>query len=119
MTALPGASQPSLSQSPTVLVSGAGNPAITSVDTMIDSSAGGGVTLPQNTDAWSFGTDGQPGYGLRGADPIRLSNIGPAAVTVHAFAGDAAPAVTVLPAFQCWDYLPSGSSNSWACLRQW
>jgi hypothetical protein len=122
MTALPGASQPRLSTTPTVLVASVADPPpVTSVNCMIDTSAGAGVgiTLPQNTDAWSFPIADPPGYGLEGAMQIRLSNLGPVACNILAFAGDADPAVKVIPAGQCFDYLPSGSSNSWACVRVW
>lgn len=122
MSAMPGAARPALSTTPVVLVASAASPPpVTSVQCVIDTSGGAGVgiTLPQNTDAVSFGTYGQPAWGLEGAMTIRLSNIGPCACAVLPFAGDKAPAVTVIPAFQCWEFLPSGSSNSWAAVRQW
>ncbi|MGO9236979.1 MAG: hypothetical protein ACLP4V_23980 [Methylocella sp.] len=115
-----GTNIPALSTTPDVLVSGAGNPAITSVLTMVDASAGGGVTLPKRSEAWSFVvTNPKPGCsldgrGLTAADIIRLISLGPADVTIVPYAGDDAPVITTLKAFTCIDILPSG-----ACIRIW
>jgi hypothetical protein len=86
---------------------------------MIDSSAGGGVTLPQNTDAWNYGTPGTPLWGLEAPMPVRLISLGPCDIAVNAFTGDAAPPIAILKAFTAVDYIPGGSGGTWACIRVW
>jgi hypothetical protein len=86
---------------------------------MVDASAGGGIVMPQRTEAWSFVAADPPGWdldgrGLREPDTIRLISLGPADVTIVPYEGDDPPAVTVLKAFQCIDITPQG-----ACIRIW
>jgi len=109
MPMLPGASIAALPATPVVIVSGGTDASnatpVTSLQTMVDSSAGGGIVMPPAADAAHYGTPGTSTWGLEPAQDICLTNIGPNPVTKYPYPGDPNPAITTLPPFQRFNIL--------------
>jgi len=118
-----GASIPALPTAPAIIVSGGTNAStatpVTSLQTMVDSSAGGGILMPPAADATSYGTPQTSSWGLEAPQNLRLTNIGANPVTIYPALGDPNPAITTLPPFQCFDMIRGGAGGTVAAIRIW